>query len=295
MSRLVLLTLLCAVLVCRADTILVNDQFSDLERLTDDVPNSLRWTYGAHHGTAASAFTSLDASSGALVWDHTQSAGVNSFSAIWGHFTPAASPFTLGIGEKLTLSLEVSFAGGSFITNANAFRWALFDSNNSRITSDFAGANATGISSGSIFSPWRGYAAQTTVSSTEVASSNFLTRERTGSGTGLFTSSEYIDVPGSAVDELEFTTATTYTLTLELNRTVAGMEVRGSVNGTFTAFALDAAPVVEFDTISVFTLDGLSHNITVDNVQLTHIVPEPSAGLLLGAGLLGLARRARRR
>src|SRR5687768_3877268 len=165
-------------LAADAQIVLVNEQFSDGDRLIDAGPASLQWTYGAHHATAANAFTSLDASSNALLWDHTN-AGFNSFSGIWAHFAPGNDPLSLAIGETLRLSFDLSFNSGSFVGNLNAFRWALFDSNNSRVTTDFAGTNATGIASGSTFGSWRGYTGQSTINSIVTTGNNLLARERT--------------------------------------------------------------------------------------------------------------------
>ena len=268
----------------------VNDTFSDNERLTDSAPNSLRWTSGAHHSTAASAFTSLDASGGQLFWDHT-TGGNNSFSGIWGHFIAGASPLTLLVGETMTLGFDVTFSGGLFSTSPNGFRWALFDSNNSRITTDFAGTNATGISSGTTFSGWRGYVAQLAANSSEVAGSTFLTRERVLSGNGLFVSAEYADIAGSSVDEPTISAATPYHATLTLERTVGGMIVQGSFNGVSTIAGTDATPVTEFDTISFFTLDVLTQDITLDNISLT-VTPEPTCAALLSlSGIVWLGAR----
>ena len=292
-SRL-LLPALALALAARADTILIDEQFTDLNRTGDNLPGSASWVSGAHQTTGA--FTSLDASSGALVWDHTN-AGINSFSGIWAYFAPAATPLTLAVGEGLELTGEVSFSGGSFSTGANAFRWALFDSNAGRVTTDFAGNNATGLSSGTTFGAYRGYAGQSTISATEFTGNGLLARERTGSGSGWFTSSEYADVPGTPVEEPEFLASTVYTFSLTLRRVAGGMEVQAGINGALTPIGLDATPVTEFDTLAFFTVDALTQNLTLDNLRLTHlaVVPEPTTGVLLGLGATLLARGCARK
>ncbi len=287
-SRLLLPSLALA-LTTRADTILIDEQFADLNRTGDTLPGSAAWVSGAHHATGA--FTSLDASSGTLVWDHTN-AGLNSFSGIWAYFAPAATPLTLAVGEGLQLTGEVSFSGGGFSTGANAFRWGVFDSNSGRVTTDFAGNNATGLSSGTTFGAYRGYAGQSTVSATEFTGNGLLARERTGSGSGWFTSTDFTDVPGTLAEEPEFLASTLYTFTLTLRRVAGGMEVQAGINGALSPVGLDASPVLEFDTLAFFTVDALTHNITLDNLRLTHLaaVPEPTTGVLLGMGAGLLAR-----
>ncbi len=277
--------------------VIVNDQFTDNERATQTPPGSLAWVVGAHNTTAANAFGSLDASSGALVLDHTN-AGTNSFAAVWGYFAASGSPLTLAVNDRLTLSFDVTFTGGGFATNAGAFRWALFNSNGSRVTADFAGTNATGISSGTAFSGYRGYEAQTLLnSSVQTAGTNdFLTRERTGTGNGLFTSSEWTALAGSAVAEPVVSATTVYQGSLVLTRTASGVDVQASLAGTTTnLFSDNATPVTSFDTIAFFTLDGLTHNYVFDNVQLTtDVVPEPSGLAAAGIALVGLLHRRRR-
>lgn len=285
-----------ATIAC-AQTVLVNEQFTDGERSTQAAPDSLQWTYGAHHATAANAFTSLDASNGALVWDHTNN-GNSSFSGIWAHFAPGNAPIVLAVGETLQLSFEVRFSGGTFGGSANAFRWALFDSNNSRTTTDFAGFNATGLSSGSTFGPWKGYLAQTAVMTTDTVgppTNTFVVRERTGTQNALFQSDQYVDISGSAVNELLFAADVTYSGLLSLTRTASGMAVQASIGGLSTNLATDSgSPFVEFDTVAFFSADALAQNITLDNVQV-QIVPEPATATMLAAGVLGLAARRRRK
>jgi hypothetical protein len=135
-----------------AQVVYLNDTFADLDRTNQALPGSTQWTFGAHNLTAANAFASLDAASGALVWDHTGPSG-NSFSAIWSYFAASGSPVSLAVGETITLTFDVSFAvTGNFLSSTGAFRFAMFNSNNVRTTTDFAGTNESGISSGTTFS-----------------------------------------------------------------------------------------------------------------------------------------------
>jgi hypothetical protein len=275
----------------------LNDQFTDLDRTNQSLPSSAQWTVGSHHVTSGtSAFGSLNASSGALVWDHTQSAGVNSFSAIWAHFANAGSPISLAIGETMTLSFDVSFANGNFVVSTGAFRFALLNSGGSRVTTDFAGQNATGISSGTTFLNWRGYEGQTIVNPANQAGNNFLTRERMGTDNGMFSTGtspnfNWVGLSGSNVDEPQFTAGTTYSGFLSISRTGAGAVVQAGINGAITNSVLDATgPVLIFDTAAFFVLNDFSHDVTVDNVNVS-VVPEPSSCCLLGAAALGLVRR----
>jgi hypothetical protein len=273
---------------------LVSETFADGDRTGNNPPGSLNWLYGAHHATAASAYTNLTVGSNQMVWDHTLSAGVNSFSGVWGHFAPSGSPVNVGVGEVLRLSFDVSFSGGGLSGSTGAFRWALFNSNGARVSSDFAGTSEPGLASGTTFSGWRGYEGQTVVNSS-TASNGLLTRERAGTGNGLFTSSNWSTLTGSAVNSPVTSAATTFPVMLELSRTSVGeMAIVASFGTAQTQQVVDSInPFTAFDTIAFFTLDGLTHDITLSNINLT-LVPEPSASLLCMLGLIGLAARRRR-
>lgn len=279
----------------RGATIIADEQFSDNERATQSLPGSLAWTVGAHHST--DAYGSLNASSGKLVLDHTNGS-VRSYAATWAYFTPSGSPATLAVNDRLTLTADVSFSGGAFSSTAGAFRWALFNSGGSRVTSDFAGTNATGISSGSSFSGYTGYEGQmlTNSATPSPTAKNLLTRERTGTSGGLFTSSNWTSLTGSGANESAVVADTVYPLSLVLTRTAAGMEVQASFGAKSTVLVTDSTPVTSFDTIAFFTLEELSHDITFDNILLTtQVVPEPSSLGVAAVAAAGLLARRRRR
>ena len=271
---------------------LVNETFADGDRVGDTPPSSILWTSGAHNSTAANAYTTLSVASNQLTWDHTASAGVNSFSGILGHFTASGTPTTLLVGQTLRLSFTVAFSSPINLASTGAFRFALLNSNGSRVTTDFAGTNETGLSSGSIFSTWRGYEGQTAVS-TAGLTNGVLTRERTGSGNGLFTSSNWGNV-GSAVNAPASTAGTPQSAFLEITRTATGVTLQTGYAGAMTAISADnAAAFTSFDTIAFFTLDGNTTDIVLSNIQLD-LIPEPSNVLLGGIGLASMILRRRR-
>lgn len=298
MKHLLILAILAPALATQLPAVvLVNETFSDNNRSGNNLPDSLDWHYGAHNSTSANAFTELSITpgSGSLTWDHTNGSGVSSYSAIWGHFTPSGSPLTIEEGEQLKLSFNVTFSGGDFVTGAGNFRWALLNSNGSRISTDFAGNNATGIASGSTFSGWRGYEGQTAVHNTSPGSNSLLTRERTTNGNGLFTSSSWNALSGSSKTAPITSAGSSLLVTLELTRTAGGMQVLASYGGISTVLVLDDTPVTAFDTISFFTLDGGTQDITLSNIQLElTTIPEPTTTMVGALGLAGCLIRRRR-
>lgn len=281
--------------------LLVNETFSDGDRTTNSPPTSLAWVVGAHRDPGTSAHGTLTVASGAMTLDHTQSDGVSSFAAVLGYFTPGGSPVSLNVGESLSLTFDVSFQGGAFPNSGGAFRWALMNSNNSRLTADQAGNSAPGISSGSIFNNWRGYEGQSPINPSLTGSTNLLTRERTGTGSGLFDSGQFSTFGSSAVQEPLIEEGLTYEGSLTLTRTGSGVEVVAGLGDVFSVMVLDSTtPVTSFDTIAFFTVPDLTHDITFSNIQLNlAAVPEPSTWImgLAGFGLLGriVLRGLRRR
>jgi hypothetical protein len=277
----------------------LNDTFSDQDRSTQSLPDSAQWFVGAHHSTASSAYGTLDTTNGNLVLDRTTGSAI-SYAAAWAHFAPSGSPVTIPVGQTMTLSFDVTFTGGAFssVDRVGEFRFALFNSNGSRVAADFAGANESGISSGTTFSGWRGYEGQAPVDDnlTGTGTADFLVRKRTGTGNGLFTSSNWSPTNTSsstAVTEPLFAADQTYTGSLTLWRmddsTVA---VQASLGGVTTGVRLDnTTPVFQLDTVAFFALDQWTHDLVFDNVQVS--IPEPSTAAMGFIALPFLLRRRR--
>lgn len=283
--RIILAALLPVLAATSHGTVIVNETFADGDRTTQNPPDSIQWTYGAHR--SSEAFTSLTASDNKLLWDHTSGAN-SSFSAIWGHFA-STSP---AIGETLRLSFTVSFSSaGNAVATDGAFRWALLNSGGSQVTTDFAGSNATGIQSGTTFASWTGYQGDTAVAGTP-NSSTLQIRERKGSGSSLFTSSNW-DVRANG--NTSATGTSDITVLLDVTRTASGVTIGTSYGGTSITYVDSSASTTSFDTIAFFTLDSLSKDITLSNIKLeTLIIPEPTSALLSALGFAGFAFRRKR-
>lgn len=272
--------------------VLLNDQFNDSERITQGLPDSAQWTVGAHRPTGA--FGTGTVTGGKLVVDHTNGAD-RSFVATWAHFTPSGTPVTIAVGETMNLTFTVAFTGtGGFGTDPNTFRFGLFNSASSRVTTDFAGNNTPGIASGTTFDAWRGYTAETPVN-TALSGNSFLVRERVNSSTaGLFSSGAYSQfTAGDQATENLFVADTSYNALLSLTRTATGITINSTIGSSSTIAVTDTvSPFVAFDTVAFFGLDTLNYDLTFDDVKV-EVIPEPSGAVLavLSVGMLLFRRR----
>lgn len=267
----------------------LNDTFSDTDYTSQSLPSSAAWVYG----TDAASGVSLNASTGSLVLNRS-----NNHVGIFAYFTASGSPVELSVGETITLSFDVAFSttsGASGAAGAAAFRWALLDSGGDRVTADFSGTSG-GLESGTTFSGWDGYKAQSSVSGSPTSSDrSMITRERTGSQNALFTSAAWTD-SGTAITgpQLALGAANVHAASLSLTRTAIGMDIQASFGGVTTAVFSDSTPgTTKFDTVAMFANNIYGGAITFDNVKV-EVVPEPGTLGILAIGAIGLLARRRR-
>jgi hypothetical protein len=153
------------------------------------------------------------------------------------------------------------------------------------------------------FTGWLGYMAANSTSSGQGA---LLERTSTGnywSGTGATTLSSLPSTNGGVTSAARNLTAGTYNFTLSLQRSGANLLV--SSNMIRQSDGIDFAPLsnfvdttpqtFSFNRIGFLSGGGLgADQVTLSNLSLTVVpVPEPSALVLGGLGLLGLLRRRR--
>jgi len=236
-------------------------------------------------------------SSGSLVVGHKSINNDKSFVATWAHFTASGSPRTIAVGETLNLSFTVALTGtGDFSGSESAFRFGLFNSGGSRVTTDFVSTiNTPGIESGTTFTGWRGYSAETPANNA-LNGQEFRVRERnvTNPGPGLFSGGNYNTVVGaSQATENIFAANTPYNALLSLERTLTGIRINSTIGTSSTIQVTDeVSPFVAFDTVAFFAVEGLSYDLTFDDVKV-ELIPEPSGAVLavLSIGMFLFRRR----
>lgn len=262
--------------------VLLNDTFSDGDRTNQSLPGSARWVLVGGGGDTKSS----EVSSGALVTTSSATVTVTAaFAGSGGH--------SLSIGETLTLTFDF-VANFNGVSSADAFRFGIFDSNGSQISSDANGGNGSNAS----FNQWDGFSFWTPYGNPSDSPQAAL-RGRTGTDNILWASGANSTLTSSAYPSDTIVNGTTYTGLLSITRTTTGLDITGGMGGltlTHSVLASHASFTDTFDSISFFAGGspiGATGSFTLDNVTV-QITPEPSMALLSGLGVALLALRRSR-
>jgi hypothetical protein len=181
------------------------------------------------------------------------------------------------VGDAITFSGSVTISGGVASTD-QGIRFGIFDNNGS--------SNATN---------WRGYLGTNRANGT----SSIWERNNQTSGDFLGTSSAVtlLTSPGITVGSLPASGAFSFSETI--TKTLTGVSISFSLSGpggySWGASASDTTPnggvSLEYDRVGI----GFSGGYSADQAVFSNItvVPEPSAAVFGGMGLLALLRRRR--
>lgn len=240
---------------------LLDDQFADGERATQNFPTSAAWITSA-------AGTSLTVSSQQLVFP----GDTTNPQHIVTYFTPSGSPKAIGVNERLTTTF--SFKVTAPIDASNGWRLGVFNSGGTRVTTD---AQTTAHAN---FNAWTGYAAM--VSPGGTTSGNVY--ERTGTNNTLIASTTAFTAIGASTASQAFTAGTTYTGRFNLSRTASGLAVSLNFSGgaisSYQLAASDASPTAtSFDALAMtINRSGTTPavgSLTLDNVVVEHAFLQP--------------------
>lgn len=261
----------CALASASGAVTLFSDNFSDT--------NTTGWFSSSGTG-------GLDASSGAMAVSsgrHAQS----SFSAT-----------TLAVGDTITFTFDVSFAGVS--SQSNGFRFGLFDSNGAALPS--ANGNSGFVAYDGIVATTNPAAASGTPVAFRARTPN-VDSGTTGYDTLISTLGIYTTVGSAGGSAVTFPNATFLDVTLTYTRTASGLDLAYTAYNGATllqshSVSTTSPSTYTFDVLAISGVSGLG-NFTLDNVNVDFIpaaVPEPStAAALAGLGILGFAAMRRRR
>ena len=256
--------------------VLLNDNFSDGERLTQNLPGSAHWYSGGLSGN-------VSAGSDALVF--TGDSGGSTPGSIHGgglaYFTAAGSPVSLSIGQSMTLSFDYSY--GQVDQTDWHFGFGLYNSGGSRVTTDNTSFN------NAVFNAYTGYEAAGIFGTDPSGLGRYKIAERNLTANNLLSTTAYT-ILGSNVKQIGGASAgTTYTASLTLTYADATDMVLSSVIAGQTLVRTNTIGLVKsFDTVGIFA-PGTPGTFTFDDVQVAVTsVPEPSALMLVVTGVLAV-------
>ena len=255
--------------------VLFNDTFSDGERLTQNLPSSVRWyTTGLSAGTTVSG--------GQVI-----SAPASGSSGLLGYL---ATPQAIEVGWALSFSFNYSFS--TVVNGDYAFTFGLFNSQGSLASSD-----NTDLNDG-VFNTDRGYFGSGVLGPDPSGTGRMHSHERTNNANRLLrAATDTATYLGAAIQTNGTLVGTTYLGGLSLYRTGADtMIVQLNIAGQTLTRTDTVSIVSSFDEFVIYGPAGAG-TMTFDNIQLnyTQQLPEPgTAALLLLSGLcVRLFRRKR--
>ena len=254
-------------------TLLVNDTFSDGERLTENQPGSLHWVTGG-----PSSNVSVNSSTGMTFLDASK-----------GQATAMAyfSPTVLELGQSITLSFNYSFQ--QIANGDNNFMFGLYNSGGSYATKDGMGFN------NSIFNSYTGFAASGVFGSDPSGPGRDHIEARDKTGNNLLSIATYTEGQ-EYIQSGAATPGQIYTASLQISRTAAGMTVESRVGNTDIVQKFTTDLFTKFDTVGIFS-NGNTGSFAIDNVQVNYSgLPEPSPCWAMAClGVLVFGRMAHHR
>jgi hypothetical protein len=257
--------------------VLLNDNFSDGERLTQNLPSSAHWYSGG-------LSNNVSAGSDALVF--SGDIGGSTPGSIHGgglaYFTAAGSPFSLSIGQTMTLSFDYSYA--QIDSTDWHLEFGLFNSGGSRVATDNSSFN------NSIFNAYSGYVAAGILGPDTSGLGRYKIAERNLTANNLLSTLSYT-ILGSNVKQTGGASAgIIYNASLSLYYADATHMILTSVIGGQTLVQTDTTGLdTSFDTVGIFA-PGTPGTFTFDDVNVSVInAPEPSILALTSIGMLTIA------
>ena len=233
-------------------TVLINETFSDGERLTQSQPDSLHWY------TAGNSNTTVASSSAGLTFLDT----TNSQAGALAYFNAV----NLNVGESLTLSFNYSFQ--QIANGDNNFMFALYNSGGSYVSKDGTGFNSA------TFNSYTGYAASGVFGSdpSGPGRDHIETRDKLGNNLrslGTYTEGkEYIQTGAATPGEI-------YGASLQIARTAEGITAESKIGNTVVIQKYTTELFTQFDTVGIFA-NGNAGVFTMNDVKLDYAgVPEP--------------------
>ena len=240
-------------------TVIVNESFSDGERVLQNPPDSLHW----YTSTASQKATVTD---GAL--------NITGKGGVMAYFNPVQ----LQVGDSLSLSFNYSYTDA--LATENSLMFGLYDSGGSYQTKDAVGFN------NKIFENYTGYATSGVLGADTSATGLDHIEARDQTGHNLLSLDTYT-VGSSAKQSGGATPGEIYAAAMRITRTAEGITVESKVGNTEMVQTYTSEMFAKFDSAGIFS-NGNSGTFSIDNVKIDYAgAPEPSTFIAIAA--FGLA------
>jgi hypothetical protein len=192
------------------------------------------------------------------------------YSGLIAHFMAVDQVKSLGIGDSLKLEFRCAL---EMLSNAaRVIRLGLLNSGGKRMTADALHTGTTGLSVGTTFNEWRGYALLTSAADEPVANGLYLV-ERSGVNSALWSSGAFTQI-GAGVDTPILDVLNYIQVELLITRRAADIELSGRIGDALVGPILDTAGLVtSFDTVALFVQPQISA-LRLDDIRVSFI-PNP--------------------
>lgn len=225
------------------NTVFLDDTFLNGERTTENLPATAAW-YGSNSTLGQIADGAIRATCTSQGNQH-----------VFTHFRPLNSPYTLALGEKLTVSFDFSL--NKPVSSSSGIRFGLFDSAGSRVTNDGSTVSSTS------FGNDRGYGVFMNPLNTS-GTGGFELRGRTTANNNLLHAAAAWSSPyATANSPLVMAADQVYTMAFSVRRTLTGAQLKATLSGGDLAESFNlihdletAAPFVSFDEFAIGLLSN---------------------------------------
>ena len=234
--------------------VLVYDDFSDGERLTQNLPGSLHWyTGGATNATVSNRTMMFAADVGGSTPNSIHGGAL-------AYFTAAGSPLTLTVGQSLTLSFAYSYS--NLDSGDWNFRFGFFNSGGLRTATDNSGFN------NAIFNGYTGYLATGLLGPDTSGLGRYKIAQRNLTANNLLTTTSYSILGGNVKQTAGTNFGQTYSASLTVNYVNATNMILTSVIAGQTLVRTNLSGLTtNFDTVGIFA-PGTPGNVTISNVRI---------------------------
>lgn len=254
----------CLSLSRAVNTVLLDEQFNDTNRVSQNLPSTADWFYQGNTATTVGILSNSPASNIDLYFT-SQGQDIAALS----YFTVSGSPKTLADGESLSLRLSTRFVT-SVINTSGGLRVGLFNSSSSRATTDYC---ATNFAPANLFTNYGGYSIRINPGATSIAGLGVEKRTNAPTATNLFNNVSFSILASDTNGPNAFPVNLWVRPSLKLTRLGSAIQIEALVNDTLVVCTDTVPNTFAFDTIGICTSAAglpVAAQMRLDDILLIH-------------------------